>query len=372
MARDFGVDTAAAVAIERSLIELAVILGLFAVRLDAGPVESAVETAGDGEDGVANGFSVETMHGVVGEKAVERILLLRFFLQVRRRRAGLLKGIRQDQEANLLLDGPALFDEAGGEVIEQFGIGGRLADGAEVIGSRDDSLPEQMQPDAVCHDARGERIGGAGNEIGDLEAAAAVGFDAVRRSGDQFEEAAGDQASWTGGVARGENREVVAGIEIGQAFEGLRRVDAGLGEMVLAEECLQTRGQIVGVCEEAIFEEPLEPAGIVVRGLSRGPAPEGFGDCRRVAGGQRFGSVRRRSGEEPVHVGELFFGRLIHVMHEGAGDAEVRVGRFDLLRRGFEAARAIGDARVVRFGDEFEIEGQRGLVVAVGDFQPAE
>ena len=49
VAGDFGVDAAAAEAVEGALMELAIVLGFFAVGLDAGAVEGAVEAAGDGD-----------------------------------------------------------------------------------------------------------------------------------------------------------------------------------------------------------------------------------------------------------------------------------------------------------------------------------
>ena len=47
-----------------------------------------------------------------------------------------LVGPRQHQPADHLLDRPAILDELQGQVVEQFGMGGRLAVQAEVVERR--------------------------------------------------------------------------------------------------------------------------------------------------------------------------------------------------------------------------------------------
>lgn len=74
-----------------------------------------------------------------------------------------------------LFDGPALFHEAEGEVIEESGVRGGFAAEAEVGGGSDESFSEVLEPDAVDHNTHEERVLGAGDPAGELESSALIG-----------------------------------------------------------------------------------------------------------------------------------------------------------------------------------------------------
>ncbi len=90
-----------------------------------------VEVAGDEEHGVAELLGIEALQGEVGVVAVERILDVLL--------GGLLGALLVDggehDEALQLLERHAVLLELDGEVVEQLGIGGRIADLAEVVGA---------------------------------------------------------------------------------------------------------------------------------------------------------------------------------------------------------------------------------------------
>ena len=67
---------------------------------------------------------------------------------------------------------------------------------------------------------------------------------------------------------------------------------------------------------------------------------------------------------------ELVLRRLVDLMDDGTGDAEVRMRRGQLFRGGLRPVGAVRDARVVRLGDQFDVERQIFLVVTIRDFDP--
>ena len=74
---------------------------------------------------------------------------------------------------------PLPLDEFASQPIQQLGMGGRHSSLAEIAGRAHDALAEMMLPDAVHHDARGERVVGRGDPIG--KAAPAIARFGVRR-----------------------------------------------------------------------------------------------------------------------------------------------------------------------------------------------
>ena len=73
-----------------------------------------------------------------------------------------------------ILDRPTAFDEAGGEVVEEFGVSGRGGHVAEVVGGGDEPGAEVLLPDAIHEDAGGHGVLRIDDGEGELEAAAAV------------------------------------------------------------------------------------------------------------------------------------------------------------------------------------------------------
>ena len=90
------------------------------------------------------------------------------------RLGGELVGAAKGYFADEGFDGPVIFDEIEGEVIEEFWVAGELAGFAEVVGGADDSLPEEVFPNAVGHDAGGEGVVGIGDPVGEFEAAGVI------------------------------------------------------------------------------------------------------------------------------------------------------------------------------------------------------
>src|SRR5438874_2531306 len=106
------------------------------------------------------------------------------------------------------LEGPAIFDEAGGEVVEKIWVSGFLTLSAKVAWSCDQRLAEMPGANAIDDDAGSEGGGVAEDAVGELEAAGAVvegrvGF------GEDGDEAAGDGCAGLGDVAAGKDVHVV-------------------------------------------------------------------------------------------------------------------------------------------------------------------
>src|SRR5207302_9946250 len=73
------------------------------------------------------------------------------------------------------LDGPTGSNEARGQMIEQFGMGRRFAEGAKVTRGPHQSLAEMVLPDAIDQDPSREGVVLAGNRVSQLEPAASLG-----------------------------------------------------------------------------------------------------------------------------------------------------------------------------------------------------
>src|SRR5690606_31701815 len=87
-------------------------------------------------------------------------------------------GAAEDDGADEFLYRASVLPEAGGEMIEELGVGGLGTESAEVVHARDDAAVEEVMPDAIDHDAVEEGIFPAGDPFGQLEAAAgALGYD---------------------------------------------------------------------------------------------------------------------------------------------------------------------------------------------------
>ncbi len=113
-----------------------VVLGEFPLarlwkRMRAGGRE--VEVAAEKKESVAQAFGVETAAGGGGEQLVVRVAGERLGAACR----GEAVGAREEDLAVQGFDGPAAVAQFGGEVVEQFGMGGRLALFAEVIRRRE-------------------------------------------------------------------------------------------------------------------------------------------------------------------------------------------------------------------------------------------
>ena len=110
-----------------------------------GPADVGPERAGDGQERVAHRLEIEPLaieppqqavFGVAREPGGPRL-------------APLLIGAREHDPPVQCLDRPAGGDEFAGQIVEQLGMGRRVAAQAEVAGRADQSLAEMPQPDAV-------------------------------------------------------------------------------------------------------------------------------------------------------------------------------------------------------------------------------
>src|SRR5437762_2207269 len=84
----------------------------------------------------------------------------------------LLIHVRVHDQAMHRFDAPALTDELDGQPVEELGMRRPCAGGAEVARRRDEAAAEMIVPDPVHHHARGERILGTRDPIGQRGAAA--------------------------------------------------------------------------------------------------------------------------------------------------------------------------------------------------------
>src|SRR5262249_18701281 len=99
-----------------------------------------------------------------------------------------LVGACQQQLPVHLLDGPALPGELRCQVIEQFRVGGALAEKAEVIDGTDDALAEMVLPDPIDHHSRHEGTRRIEHAPGQIEPAAAIEIGLLRCAADRFQE----------------------------------------------------------------------------------------------------------------------------------------------------------------------------------------
>jgi hypothetical protein len=120
-------------------------------------------------------------------------------------------------------------------VVEEFGVGGEVAEFAEVVGGGDEAATEDVMPEAVDDDASGEGIGfEIGDVLGEFETAALGGVEGGGVEG--VEEAAGDEGGGLFVIATDEEGGVLGvgfddagdaggggelGFEVAVAFEKL-------------------------------------------------------------------------------------------------------------------------------------------------------
>ena len=156
-------------AVDVSVDGAAVAVGFFG-EVDGLAAEGAVEFSAKSEEGIAHGFEVEAADIGAPEEA---ILGIDFFV-VRVGLATFLVDMGEHDDAVELFDGPIFFDERGGEVVEEFGVGRGFALGAEVIEGGDEAFAEVVHPEAIDEDASGEGIGFGGDGLGEFEATALI------------------------------------------------------------------------------------------------------------------------------------------------------------------------------------------------------
>ena len=139
------------------------------------------EQAAGGEGLVANHLGGEAMAGTAGEPGVLRIV----GHDLRGREAALAVSIGEDDGFEEGFHIPARADEFAGEPVEEFGVLGAIALGAEVVGGLDEALTEEGLPKAIYGHAGQQRVIGGGEPAGKAEAVARLvgGESGKRRRG---------------------------------------------------------------------------------------------------------------------------------------------------------------------------------------------
>lgn len=142
--------------------------------LEGGTAGGEVEASADRENRIAQRFGVEA--AAVGA-GVEVIFRIGGEIGMT---AGKLVGAGEYDFADELFGGPTVGDETVGEEIEELGMSGCFAGGAEIVGRTDEASAEEPEPDAIDVNAGGERILRVGDPCGEFESAALVGADGWR------------------------------------------------------------------------------------------------------------------------------------------------------------------------------------------------
>ena len=126
----------------------------------------ALEQAGDRQRLVAQHFGREATARAACQQAVLRIA----FGERRTDRGRLLIGRRRNEQLEHALGIPAAIAIVDRQPIEQLGMRRGFALRAELLGRFDDADAEQLLPQAIDGHARGERIVGVDEPIGQAEA----------------------------------------------------------------------------------------------------------------------------------------------------------------------------------------------------------
>ena len=165
------------------------------------PARLHFEISGDAEDAVPHCFKIEAAAiGAPGKKVI------RVFGDARGVEfGGLAKSAGEHDGADELLHRPVVGHEGGGEVIEEFGVFGRSGADAEVARGLHQRNTDELRPDAIDHHASRQRIGFAGDSIGEFQTPAAF-FEFLRRAvGKDREELACNVLAGSAGAASKED-----------------------------------------------------------------------------------------------------------------------------------------------------------------------
>ena len=202
---------------------------------DGGTAACRVELAAEEEGGVADGFGFESFAIGVAEEAVCGVAVVGSL-------RGKLVGSAEGDFADEGFDGPAVFDEAEGEMVEEFGVTGELAGLAEVIGGANDAFTEEVFPNAVDHDAGGEGVFGIGDPVGEFESAGVFGRNVSGGSGfhGDGDESAGDLRAFVADLASNVDVAIGDGLRFGGSHrDGLKFFEFGGKGFVIFFEGLE-------------------------------------------------------------------------------------------------------------------------------------
>ena len=324
-------------------VEGAAVVG--GIERGAAPAEAGVQPVGDVEEGVAEGLELELAGAAAPEQAVGRV-----FLQGLGPGLGaLLPGLRADEVAVECLDGPAVVDEPGGQVIQQLGVGGLFPGGAEVVRRGDEAGAEVVLPDAVDEDAGGEGIAGTGDGAGQTEAAV-IGIGAAVHGGEHLEEAAGHGFAGLAEVAPDQD---AGGLQARLQGHGHGAV-GGTGDVEQADVIEELAGffAVAAIDEFFFVEESVEVLADLVAVARR----HGRAGAKNEGGGGAAGLSEGGLDERAVD-----FGGFEHVPRRAVAEGADDFRRVARQATGEKALRGRGEA-VARQGDELVPEAEEGLV----------
>ena len=216
------------------------------------------ESPAHGEQRIADGFGFEAADAEVGEIVVGGVVVAGGGGGF----AGELVGARGDEFADEFLEGPALGDELRGEVVEQLRVRGLVAEATEVVHGRDEAAPEEVVPDAVDHDASGERVLRGGDGLGEGEAGREEGLEWWTRTVQDFQVATRDGVGGLGVVAASEERGVEGGAcdDAGRAAGG---GDFTFEATILGDERGDLRQRLERSRQQAAAEKVVEEGSLL-------------------------------------------------------------------------------------------------------------
>ena len=149
---------------------------------DQRPAErSGIQGSGGAEHCIADGFGIEALRPGPPQELIVGIDRLASGIGLGRKPIG----AAEDQFADEGFGGPAPRLESTRQMIEQFWVSGPVSTETEIVGAGHQAPPEQVQPDAVDGNARGQWVVGVGQPCGQFAAAALKGRHGVHRGESQ-------------------------------------------------------------------------------------------------------------------------------------------------------------------------------------------
>src|SRR5262245_15361589 len=145
---------------------------------------------------------------------------------------------------------------------------GWLSVHSKIVGRGNDASPEYMEPDPVDHDAGGQWIRSACDQVCNLQPPASECFHSLSCSGDELQEAAWYDLTGMVRVSCREHWKVVASFEVGHAIERLGGSNLRFRQTIVVDELLQTCRLATGIGEQPVLQQPTNPARIIVIGMA--------------------------------------------------------------------------------------------------------
>src|SRR6185369_10484996 len=148
---------------------------------------------------------------------------------------------------------------------------GPLAVNAEVVSSRNDTPTEDLEPDAIDHHACCEGILGARDDLSNFTPPTSKRFESLRCSGHELEKTPRNHLARVFSIACWQNGEIVAWLQIGQSIESSGRSKTRFRAAVFLNKFVQSRTVVILIGDQMIFQQPGDPASVIIASLSLGP-----------------------------------------------------------------------------------------------------